>query len=413
MRRSLFGQLAGCLSGFCLMAASATTGFSQESPVKWERIKFEDAFRAEGVAVGDFNQDGRLDITNGEAWYDAPADANMYKTGNWTMRPLRAEGIRRYINDGAYSNNFALWSYDISGDGWQDIIVIGFPGVPCHWFENPQNKPGPWNQYEIWHSAAGESPQFLDVTGDGKPELVMTSETEQMMGYLEIPTPEMAKKKWDYRQVSGEKLGPLAHRYYHGLGVGDLNRDGKQDILIPAGWWEQPAKLEGPWAFHKHTLSANGEGGSHAAADMHVDDLDGDGDNDILMSSAHAHGVWWFENKGEGKFEQHEIDKSFSQTHALHYQDINGDGQKDLITGKRFYAHGSKGDPDALGEVVMCWYEVKKGEKAAPTFTKHKIDAGTDTGIGTQFFVGDINGDKLPDIVLSNKKGTNVLIQKR
>jgi hypothetical protein len=62
---------------------------------------------------------------------------------------------------------------------------------------------------------------------------------------------------------------------------------------------------------------------------------------------------------------------------------------------------------------VMFWYEVKKGEKAPPTFTAHKIDAGTDTGVGTQFFVGDINGDKLLDIVSSNKKGTNVLLQKR
>ena len=413
MPRSVFGLIA-----VCLVSHWAGSAVAQETAVKWERIKFEDAFRAEGVAVGDFNQDGRLDITNGEAWYEAPNSgdpkgANLYKSGNWTMRQIRPEGVRRFINDGDYSQNFAVWTHDISGDGWMDIIVIGFPGVPCHWFENPQNKPGPWNQYEIWHSAAGESPQFLDVTGDGKPELVMTSETEQMMGYLEVPSPEMAKKKWDYRQVSADKLGGLAHRYYHGLGVGDLNRDGKQDILIPAGWWEQPAKLEGPWAFHKHTLSANGEGNSHAAADMHADDLDGDGDSDIMMSSAHAHGVWWFENKGEGKFEQHEIDKTYSQTHALHYQDIDGDGVKDLVTGKRFYAHGSKGDPDALGEVVMCWYQVKKGDKAAPTFTKHKIDAGNDTGIGTQFFVGDINGDKLPDIVVSNKKGTNILVQKR
>ncbi|MBC8116332.1 MAG: VCBS repeat-containing protein, partial [Candidatus Saccharimonas sp.] len=228
-----------CSLFVCWGATLVAPAFAQETAVKWERIKFEDAFRAEGVAVGDFNQDGRLDITNGEAWYEAPGDANLYKTGNWTMRQIRPEGVRRFHNDNGYSQSFAVWSYDISGDGWLDIIVIGFPGVPCHWFENPQKQPGPWNQYEIWHSAAGESPQFLDVTGDGKPELVMTSEPEQMMGYLEIPSPEMAKKKWDYKQVSGEKLGGLAHRYYHGLGAGDLNRDGKQDILIPAGWWEQ------------------------------------------------------------------------------------------------------------------------------------------------------------------------------
>ena len=96
MPRSVVWLVAGCL-GLSFVAPI----FAQETPVKWERIKFEDAFRAEGVAVGDFNKDGRLDITNGEAWYEAPADANLYKTGNWTMRPLRAEGIRRYINDGA------------------------------------------------------------------------------------------------------------------------------------------------------------------------------------------------------------------------------------------------------------------------------------------------------------------------
>lgn len=422
-------RLAACVASCCFGLTLLASASAEDTPVKWERIKLEEIFRAEGVAVADINRDGHMDIINGEAWYENPLgnreliekkkDRAYYQSGNWPMHPLRDVGIRRYIADGDYSNNFALWTYDISGDGWQDVIVIGFPGVPCHWFENPQNKPGPWNQYEIWHSAANETPQFQDITGDGKPELIFSSEPEQMMGYLEIPSPAEAKKKWDYTQVNAEKLGPqLGHRYYHGLGVGDVNRDGRQDIVIPHGWWEQPAKRnEGPWVFHKHILKGDGSGNApETASDIFVDDLDGDGDNDILMSAAHHIGVWWFENVGgapDPKFKQHVLDDTFSQTHALHYQDVNGDGVKDLITGKRFFAHGSKGDPDPLGEVVMVWYEIKKSAGQPPKFIKHKIDAGTDTGIGTQFFVGDFNGDKLLDIVLSNKKGTNVLLQRR
>ncbi len=403
---------------FGLAWTLSSSAFADDTPVKWDRIKLEEVFRSEGVAVADINKDGRLDLINGEAWYENPGDANLFKTGNWTMHSYRARGIKRFIADGAYSDSFALWTNDISGDGWQDIIVVGFPGVPCHWFENPQGKPGPWEQHEIWHSAANETPQFLDITGDGKPELIMTSEPEQMIGYLEIPPHVEAKKKWNYTQVNGEKLGPqLAHRYYHGLGVGDVNKDGRMDIVIPHGWWEQPVKPnEGPWVLHKHVLKGDGEGNPETCADIFVDDLDGDGDNDILMSAAHHIGVWWFENVGgspDPKFKQHVIDDTFSQTHALHYQDVNGDGVKDLITGKRFYAHGSGGDPDAKGEVVMVWYEVKKTTGKPPQFTKHKIEAGTDTGVGTQFFVGDFNGDKLLDIVLSNKKGTNLILQRR
>lgn len=412
--RRLAAGVASCCFGWILMASAS----ADDTPVKWERIKLEEIFRAEGVAVADVNKDGRLDLINGEAWYEQPSDPSVFKSGDWKKHPLRADGLKDFKADGGYSRNFALWTYDISGDGWQDVIVIGFPGVPCHWFENPKGKDGPWAEYEIWHSAANETPQFQDITGDGKPELIMSSETEQMMGYLEIPAPAQATKKWTYTQVNGEKLGPqLGHRYYHGLGLGDVNKDGRKDIVIPHGWWEQPAKLnDGPWTFHKHVLKGNGEGNPETAADIYVDDLDGDGDNDILMSAAHHIGVWWFENVGgspDPKFKQHLIDDTFSQTHALHYQDVNGDGVKDLITGKRFYAHGSGGDPDPKGEVVMFWYEIKKTAGKPPQFTKHKIEAGSDTGIGTQFYVGDFNGDKLLDIVLSNKKGTNVLLQKR
>ena len=166
------------------------------------------------------------------------------------------------------------------------------------------------------------------------------------------------------------------------------------------------------------------------AARIHVDDLDGDGDMDLLMSSAHDRGVWWFENLSKGntsksanekdggspaangpQFKYHLIDDEISQTHDSILVDIDGDGQKDLVTGKRFFAHNG-GDPGAFEPVVMVWYKIVREKGKPPRFIKHEIEAGLGTGIGTQFLVRDINGDGKPDIVLSNKKGVNVLLQK-
>jgi hypothetical protein len=147
--------------------------------------------------------------------------------------------------------------------------------------------------------------------------------------------------------------------------------------------------------------------------DIHVEDLDLDGDNDVLGSSAHAHGVWWFENVGGNKspqFKGHLIDRSYSQTHAMEFADVDGDGQRDIITGKRFFAHNG-GDPGAKDASQMFWYEIRRVKGKHPTFLRHEIVAGRDTGVGTQFLSLDFDGDGDLDIALSNKKGVNVLIQ--
>jgi FG-GAP-like repeat len=394
----------GVLGAVCLGAVSV-----RADDLSWKRIEIDPVFRSEGVAIADVNKDGKMDVLNGEAWYEAPS---------WKPHPIRK--LSDYGNgSGGYSHSFANWAYDINGDGWTDLICIDFPGIPCYWFENPKGQEGDWRKHEIWHSAANETPLFTDVTGDGKPELVMASETEGFYGYLEIPTGDKVFEKWKFTAVSPEKIPIGTHRYYHGLGVGDVNKDGRMDIVIPHGWWEAPPKDklgQGEWEFHPHFLTPDGKEGHLAAADLYVDDLDLDGDNDIMMSSAHARGVWWFENTGTNaapKFEYRLISDALSQTHALHYVDINGDGEKDLVTGKRWWAHGPGGDDSPNVEPFMIWYEIHKKKGAAPRFIPHLISESLGTGMGTQFTIGDIDGDKLPDLIMSNKRGTNVILQRR
>ena len=187
-------------------------------------------------------------------------------------------------------------------------------------------------------------------------------------------------------------------------------------MIIPHGWWEAPASPgTATWEFHPAPLAKTAGGTPLKGANIYVEDLDGDGDNDLMMSSAHAHGVWWFENTGGNrspKFRYHLIDESYSQTHALEFVDINGDGVRDLVTGKRFFAHNGS-DPGGRDPVLMYWYEIQKRTGQPPRFVSHPIGAGTGTGVGTQFLVTDVNGDGLDDVALSNKKGVNVLVQTR
>src|SRR5262249_4074953 len=133
------------------------------SAIRWKKTVLDTVFRSEGVAVADVNKDGKLDILNGECWYEAP---------DWKRHEIRKPG--NYGNGlGSYSISFACWAEDLNGDGYPDLIVIGFPGAPCHWFENPKGGTGHWKHHEIWHSACNETPQYVDLFGNGKRVLVM------------------------------------------------------------------------------------------------------------------------------------------------------------------------------------------------------------------------------------------------
>jgi hypothetical protein len=380
---------------------------SDDTGITWKKTVLDTKFRAEGVAVADVNKDGKLDVLAGEVWYEAP---------DWKMHEIKKPGD--YGNgDGPYSHTFACWAEDLNNDGFPDLIVIDFPGTPCYWLENPKGKDEHWKQHTIWHSACNETPTYLDLLGNGKRVLLMGfqprgAENQGQMAYFtpgDDPT-----QQWKMHPISEpsteDHVIPGTFKFAHGLGAGDVNGDGKLDVICTEGWWEQPAKVEDkPWKFHPAKLG-------DACADMFAYDIDGDGKADILSSSAHNYGIWaHLQKPGAGDdpafVKQDLFPRLVSQTHAMHCVDINGDGVKDLVTGKRWWAHGSRGDADPNAPPKLFWFEAKKARDGLIRFTPHEIDDGS--GIGTQFAVTDVNGDKLLDIVVANKKGVFVFEQQR
>jgi hypothetical protein len=377
--------------------------------VTWKKIVIDRTFRSEGVAVADVNKDGKLDVLAGDVWYEGPDFKQRH-----VLRVGPKFNPKGYDPHG-YSQSFCCWADDLNGDGWPDLIVIGFPGEPCHWYENPGKKRGPWQEHILWQSACNETPQYVDLFGKGKRVLVMGwqptgKEHEGQMAWFapgKDPT-----QVWEMHPISlpsspGKEI-PGTFRYSHGLGVGDINSDSRLDVICTAGWWEQPAVDTGkPWTFHPGNLG-------EACADMVTYDMDGDGKMDVITSSAHAFGIWWFRQGpmqgGSPTFVRRDLfAKLFSESHALHCVDIDGDGLKDLVTGRRWWAHGPKGDPGADGPAVLYWFRARRGKDKLVSFEPIQID--DDSGIGTQFAVTDLNGDGLLDIIISNKKGVFAFLQ--
>jgi FG-GAP-like repeat len=404
---------------FPVLAALAAVSFgaahAEEYVVHtWKKQQLIGEFWAEGAYFGDFNKDGENDIVYGPYWWAGPDFTQRFEYAPAT------QSFQRKKDDGSeakvggfdplgYSRNFLEYTYDFNSDGWTDILILGFPGEESSWYENPKGREGHWQKHIAIEVTDNESPTLGDITGDGKPEIICSS-----AGYYGYATPDWAKpgRPFTFHRISHNGGW---HKFTHGIGFGDVNGDGKKDLLEKDGWWEQPVSLEGDPVWKKHAFPFSQQGGSQ----MFAYDVDGDGLNDVITSVfAHGYGlVWWKQLKKDGaiSFESQRILGSevsenkygvrFSQLHAVDLMDIDGDGLKDIVTGKRWWAHGPKGDVEPNAEPVLYWFKLTRS-KGVVDFVPYRID--NDSGVGTQVAAGLITKDTLPDVVVGNKKGAYV-----
>jgi hypothetical protein len=402
---------------FTLLAVSAVTATAAPAPsASHSRQVLSETFFAEGSAFADLDRDGNIDVVAGPFWYAGPNFA--------VARPLYPAVPFDPLK---YSDNFLVFPHDIDRDGWTDLLVVGFPGKEASWLRNPGKAAtsagaAGWERHVIWELVDNESPVFGDLLANGRPVLLCS--TGGRLGYL-APTASDPTARWTFHPISPP--GPW-QRFTHGLGYGDINGDGRPDFLERDAWWEQPAALAGDPIWRKHPVAfAPGADGKAArgGAQMLVVDVNGDGRNDVITSiDSHGYGLSWFENvraaDGGVGFREHVIlprdpagslaGVQFSQHHALALGDVDGDGLADLVTGKRWWAHGPTGDPDPNGTPYLYAFLLRRGPDGA-TFQPHRIDDAS--GVGTQVSVADINRDGKADVVSSNKRGTFVFVSRR
>ncbi|MEW6305838.1 MAG: PVC-type heme-binding CxxCH protein [Verrucomicrobiota bacterium] len=411
-----------CAAVFCLSASLATA--ADYALHSFKKLHLEKHYWSEGANFGDLNRDGKPDAISGPYWWEGPAFQKRHeiypatkvtKTKNLEGKEVEFPGFEGALGGkNAYStDNFFAFVHDLNGDGWNDVLTYGLPNTPAFLYLNPKGKEQHWERHTVLDHVDNESPTFTDLTGDGKPEIVCNYEGN--FGYA-TPDWKNPTAKWTFHPITS---GGNWQRFTHGLGVGDINGDGRLDVMFKEGWLEQPASLAGDpaWKFNKVNFAP-------ASAQMYAYDVNGDGRADVITAlAAHGYGLAWHEQlaekdaNGSPKWRSHvfmhkqpdenRYGVAFPELHAVELFDVDGDGLKDIITGNCYWAHGPAVAPGPGEEGVLYWFRlVRNGSQV--DWVPHLIDANS--GVGRQIGTGDVNGDGRQDLVIGNKLGTFVFV---
>lgn len=363
-----------------LALASMGAASAQAAELRFEKQRIGTGTYESG-ALFDVNNDGIVDAVSGEYWRPGPDFTASHK-------------IATILEQSTYYDDFSNYPMDVNGDGYLDIVTGGWFGKKMSWRENPKGEPVEWTTHDIAEVGNVERGCFWDIDGDGHVEAVPNLPNDGVVIFI-LERDDEGKGAGKFRRVDvyAEKQG-------HGLGFGDINGDGRGDLIMNHGWLEAPEKpFEQPWTYH------GGLDLGQAGVPILVYDVNGDGKNDLIVGQGHDYGLAWYEQR-DGvtgrEWIKHDIETDRSQFHDLQLADLDNDGVPELITGKRYRAHNGA-DPGADDPVGLYYYPLKEGKPV-----RHVIDYGppeTASGTGIYFWVADVDGNGWNDILAPGKEG--------
>ena len=338
------------------------------------RKQFISEERFESAGVFDVDGDGHLDIVSGGYWYPGPDFRKRCPIGE-------------VMAAGDYYDDFSTIPMDVTGNGLPDFITGGFFGAALQWRENPGSREKPWELHEIDKCGNIETTRAWDIDGDGQIEIIPNLPGGPLVAYKLVDGEFKKYTLWEGEQG-------------HGLGCGDIAGNGRMDLVMRHGWAECPERpLEEPWKLHEEFDLGS------ASVPILVADVDGDGLSDLIVGQSHEYGLHWWQQQRDGDkrtWIKRPIDPFNSQYHDMQWVDIDGDGECELVTGKRYRAHcgNDAGADDPVGVYYFKW----TGE----AFSKQVIDYGLPgeaTGLGIHFAIADLTGNGRLDIVAPGKEG--------
>jgi len=325
------------------------------------------------------NGDGRPDLLSGAYWYENPGPQG----GEWKRHQYRSvETVGEFVSD------CGEWAVDVNHDGAPDLVTVGWQTDGLWWYENPRKLDAPWQKHLIAHTIETEGGWISDLNGDGVPDLALAHYGRSGVIWVDFSGPQPRVHHAGGHDQDG-----------HGIGMADIDGDGKVDLLTPHGWFKNIDANADKWDWRPEWEL--GETGFPIIGY----DVNGDGKTDIIYGRGHSYGIYWLEQKPDHHWVRHIVDESFSQVHVLKLVDIDGDGQPELLAGKRYRGHDGN-DPGSYDPLVLYYYKI---DRKTGQFTRYSISDNGTAGAGTQFIVQDLDGDGDPDIAVAGKTGVHFL----
>ena len=337
---------------------------------------------AEGITTLDMNNDGFADLVSGAYWYENPGAGG----GPWKQHQYRTVDLH-----GEFISDCGEWTIDVNHDGLPDVVTAGWITNGLWWYEHPKQPGAPWAKHFITDSYDTEGGAEGDINGDGKPDIALAHYNHSGVLWVDFSGPTPRVHHVGNREQDG-----------HGIGMVDIDGDGKVDLLTPYGWFKNIDADHDRWEWHADWKLGD------AGFPILGYDVNHDGKLDLIYGQGHGYGLYWLEQTGtpaHREWKRHTIDESFSQSHALKLVDLDGDGEPELLTGKRYRGHNGN-DPGSYDPVVVYAYKI---DRRTSTFTRYTLSANGTAGAGTQFIAEDLDYDGDIDIASAGKLGVHIL----